>query len=151
MGAQVNSYSCVGIRIARNMPVVLPHELFPWMMRSGIWPNLEEKQIQQYWQHLKDVGSPLSALSDDASHIPVYLWGDGAQYTESGESMSVFCCGIVVDDNRSNIFPLFLCREETRSFVKNHFVFCLDKPSYQALDWFSTYFEICGTVRQLRI
>jgi hypothetical protein len=47
----------------------------------------------------------------DGTHIPVYLWGDGAQFTESGESMLVFSCGIVIDDNRSNIFPLFMCRE----------------------------------------
>ena len=96
------------------MPVILPHRLFPWMMQAGFWPKLGENSIRQYWQHLKDVGSPLSSMSDDGCHIPLYLWGDVAQYTESGESMSAFCCGIVVDDNRSNIFPLFLCKEEPR-------------------------------------
>lgn len=96
----------------RQMPVILPHRLFPWMMQAGFWPKLGENSIRQYWQHLKDVGSPLSSMSDDGCHIPLYLWGDVAQYTESGESMSAFCCGIVVDDNRSNIFPLFLCKED---------------------------------------
>lgn len=43
----------------------------------------------------------------------MYVWGDGAQYTESGESMMVFSCGIVIDPKRTNIFPLFLCREVT--------------------------------------
>ena len=93
------------------MPVVLPHQLFPWMMRRGIWPTLQDGSLEQYWKHLKDVGSPLSGMSD-GSHIPLYLWGDGAQYTESGESILVFTCGIVIDENRSNTFPLFLCRED---------------------------------------
>ena len=94
------------------MPVILPHQLFPWMLRSGIWPELEDDSLNAYWAHLNDVGSPLAGMSD-GSHIPVYLWGDGAQYTESGESILVFSCGIVIDGNHTNVFPLFLCREES--------------------------------------
>jgi hypothetical protein len=45
-------------------------------------------------------------------HVPIYLWGDAAQFTESGQSMMVLACGLVMDDDRSNIFPLFLCRED---------------------------------------
>ena len=97
---------------ARNMPVLLPDILFPWMMQRGIWPEITPESAQQYWRHLSDVGSELGSMSD-GSHLPIYLWGDGAQYTESGESMLVFCCGIVIDPQRSNIFPLFMCKEVT--------------------------------------
>ena len=104
---------CFDTLLVRNMPVVLPHRLFPWMMRRGIWPTLENGALDEYWKHLKNVGSPLGGMSD-GSHIPIYFWGDGAQYTESGESILVFTCGIVIDENRSNTFPLFMCREDAQ-------------------------------------
>ena len=97
------------------MPVILPHRLFPWMMKSGIWPKLEDGEIQKYWNHLREAQSPLSGMSDDGCHIPLYLWGDGAQFTESGQSMTAFCCGIVIDPDRSNVFPLFLCKDDSRN------------------------------------
>ena len=52
----------------------------------------------------------------------MYLWGDGAQYTEGGDSILLFSCGFVLDKNRSNIFPLFLCREDTclRAILDGH-------------------------------
>lgn len=93
------------------MPVIVPHKLFPWMMRRGIWPKLDAASTECYWKHLKDVGSPLGGMSD-GSHIPMYLWGDGAQFTESGESITAFTCGFVLDEERSHTFPLFLCRDE---------------------------------------
>lgn len=93
-----------------------PDELFAWMDRAGILPHLDEVDTVGYWKHLKDVGSPLAHMSD-GSHVPVYLWGDGAQYTEKGDSIMVFCCGFVLDANRSNIFPLWLCKEEP--FLEN--------------------------------
>ena len=97
----------------RNMPVLLPSELFPWMMGCGIWPEDAAcpERTKKYWQHLKDVGSPLANMSPEGDHIPIYLWGDGAQFTESGQSVLVLACGLVMDDKRTNIFPLFLCRE----------------------------------------
>ena len=98
--------------LTRPMPLILPEKLFPWMMRRGIFPNLAEGSVQQYWTHLKSIGSPLGGMSDDGCHIPLYLWGDGAQYTESGQSIMAFTCGIVIDKNRSNTWPLFLCRED---------------------------------------
>ena len=82
------------------------------MIGAGIWPDLKEADTKQYWKHLKEVGSPLASMSHDGNHIPIYLWGDAAQFTESGESMMVFSCGFILDENRSNIFPLWMCREE---------------------------------------
>ena len=92
------------------MPVLLPGDLLPWMMRRNILPSLPEGSVAKYWRHMKDLGSPIGNMST-GEHIPMYVWGDGAQYTESGESMLVFSCGIIVDEKRTNIFPLFLCRE----------------------------------------
>ena len=109
---------------------MIPDHLFPWMMRSGIWPELETGSLEKYWQHLNDSGSPLASMSD-GTHIPVYLWGDGAQYTESGESMLVFSCGIVIDDNRSNIFPLFMCREVSLKFISCEILMVFYCPPFQ--------------------
>ena len=100
------------VNLARNMPVILPDQLFGWMTRAGIWPKMEEANIRAYWNHLRNVRSPLATMSD-GTHIPLYLWGDGAQFTESGQSMMVFACGFILDENRSNVFPLWMCREET--------------------------------------
>lgn len=96
------------------MPLLLPSKLFPWMIQHGIFPEISTDLVANYWRHLVAVGSPLRHMSPNKDHIPMYVWGDGAQYTESGESMMVFSCGIVIDPKRTNIFPLFLCREVTR-------------------------------------
>ena len=96
------------------MPLLLPSKLFPWMIQHGIFPEISTDLVANYWRHLGAVGSPLRHMSPNKDHIPMYVWGDGAQYTESGESMMVFSCGIVIDPKRTNIFPLFLCREVTR-------------------------------------
>lgn len=95
------------------MPLLLPSKLFPWMIQHGIFPKISTDLVANYWRHLEAVGSPLRDMSPNHDHIPMYVWGDGAQYTESGESMMVFSCGIVIDPKRTNIFPLFLCREVT--------------------------------------
>ena len=98
----------------RNMPLLLPHELYPWMMDCGIWPRdaSSASRTPQYWQHLRYVKSPVAEMSPGCDHVPLYLWGDGAQYTESGQSIMVLSCGLVMDDMRTNIFPLCLCRED---------------------------------------
>jgi hypothetical protein len=104
-------YAALFFGVCRMMPVILPSELLPWMMRCGIWPVTAADRTQQYWKHLRDVGSPVAGMSS-GDHVPIYLWGDAAQFTESGQSMMVLACGLVMDDDRSNIFPLFLCRED---------------------------------------
>ena len=83
-------------------------------MQCGIWPSeaSSSTRTQQYWQHLRDVKSPVAGMSQSGDHVPIYLWGDGAQYTESGQSIMVLACGLVMDDERTNIFPLCLCRED---------------------------------------
>jgi hypothetical protein len=106
--------TCVLDPAHRNMPLLLPHELYPWMMHCGIWPSdaSSSTRTQQYSQHLRDVKSPVAGMSPSGDHVPIYLWGDGAQYTESGQSIMVLACGLVMDDVRTNIFPLCLCRED---------------------------------------
>lgn len=98
--------------LCRRMPLLLPSELFPWMIQRGIFPEISKEAISKYWKHMKACKSPIGDMST-GDHLPVYVWGDGAQYTESGESIMVFSCGIVVDEKRTNIFPLFMCREVT--------------------------------------
>lgn len=82
------------------------------MIQRGIFPEISKEAISKYWKHMKACKSPIGDMST-GDHLPVYVWGDGAQYTESGESIMVFSCGIVVDEKRTNIFPLFMCRAVT--------------------------------------
>ena len=116
--------------LSRNMPVILPDQLYGWMIRAGIFPTMDDATIRGYWKHLKETGSPLGNMSD-GTHIPVFLWGDGAQYTVTeNQSMMVFACGFVLDDNRSNIFPLWMCREEP--CFKFMYIFYI----WMCLQWF---------------
>ena len=130
------------------MPLLLPSKLFPWMIQHGIFPKISTDLVANYWRHLGAVGSPLRHMSPNQDHIPMYVWGDGAQYTESGESMMVFSCGIVIDPKRTNIFPLFLCREATRhnEYHKLFFVFLKRVWIFEnwpfILHWSRTYIHI---------
>ena len=54
--------------------------------------------------------------------VPLWMWGDGCQYLESGESITVVCCGLVLQrqvekTTINRCFPLFLFREETHPHV----------------------------------
>ena len=81
-----------------NMASSQRSQLTWWQITGGIW---------------KQLGAHFETWAQIMTTYQMYVWGDGAQYTESGESMMVFSCGIVIDPKRTNIFPLFLCREVT--------------------------------------
>ena len=46
-------------RSGRPFPVILPHELLPWLMRNGAFPKVSCSDLASYWDHI------------DARSIPV--------------------------------------------------------------------------------
>ena len=72
----------------RSMPVILPHELIPWLLRHGLHPTIPDHSTIEYWNH---IGEP-----EHSDANPLWIWGDGSQYLESGESITVVCFGMVL-------------------------------------------------------
>lgn len=93
----------------RSMPVILPHELIPWLLRHGLHPTIPDHSTIEYWNH---IGEP-----EHSDANPLWIWGDGSQYLESGESITVVCFGMVLQRQLEKTtvkrcFPIFLYREE---------------------------------------
>ncbi|CAE7222271.1 unnamed protein product, partial [Symbiodinium pilosum] len=66
----------------RQLPVLLPHELVPWLVEQGVFPVDEESDAAhaEFWEHLQKVGTPTHNAT--ANHVPLYIWGDDAEFTE---------------------------------------------------------------------
>ena len=104
----------------RKLPVVLPHKLIPWMLENGIYPEdtLDLDDVSNHWDHL---ASHLDWASEHVQqhgrhHIPLYLWGDDAQYNEEGGKLVTVAMGAVLDNRTSavaTVWPLFCYRLET--------------------------------------
>ena len=97
----------------RKHPIVLPHKL----VSHCSWPTVDAGDVKQYWQHLTARGSPLSQLSPDQDHIPVWLWGDEAQYRKgSQDEILLLCMGSVLHPEKFSVascFPLTICRSDS--------------------------------------
>ena len=98
------------------MPVARPDILIPWLVDHGVWPDIPERKIKRYWNHLHHAQSELSDVRGvEHFHHPLWSWGDAAHYCKD-KSVIVICFGSVLDDTKDSIqkcFPLFLCREES--------------------------------------
>ena len=99
----------------RQLPMLLPHELLPWLVQQSVFPidDQEYKHIAYYWQHLRKMGIDTHGARDE--HIPLYLWGDDAQVTEtSAEKLCVVAFGRVLESTKDallTVWPLFLYRQ----------------------------------------
>ena len=79
-------------------------------------PKISPDEISQYWSHLRDRKSPLASISPDGCHYPLWLWGDEAQFRESGDEIQLIAMGAVLDSRKHSLetcFPLSICRTET--------------------------------------
>ena len=106
LGVEPTSCRCV----SRPMPFLRPAVLLPWLLSHKVF-EVKPEAIKDYWDHMRSTGSPIAQMSPEGDHLPLYVWGDGAQYTESGESMLVFTFGLVGFKTPLNNFPIFMCRE----------------------------------------
>ena len=105
--------TCTTVLPVRKHPIVLPHKL----VSHCSWPTVDAGDVKQYWQHLAARGSPLSQLSPDQDHIPVWLWGDEAQYRKgSQDEILLLCMGSVLHPEKFSVascFPLTICRSDS--------------------------------------
>ena len=105
--------------VHKLLPVVLPHELFPVLMKhQPLCVDLEDRV--EYWnhciQHMVWCTDPSEAIAD-AQHfrVPVYLYGDDTRFSQA-EKLGVVMVGGVLDTRKSSMethFPLFVIRDET--------------------------------------
>ena len=105
------------------MPCILPEVLLPWLIERNLFWNIQENEICRYWQHLRHAGSPVAEVCPTNDAIPIWLWGDSAQYNAKKESVIVLCCGCVLDERKSSVstcFPFVIVREETCQNISKH-------------------------------
>ena len=97
---------------ARKHPIVLPHKL----ACHPSWPMVANADVKKYWEHLAAQNSPLASISPNQDHVPLWLWGDEAQYRKgSGDEILLVCLGSVLHTEKFSVascYPLSLCRSE---------------------------------------
>jgi len=96
------------------MPYICPDEIIPWLMYRKLWPEIPDRKIKRYWNHLKEVKAEIADVSPNGIHHPLWVWGDAANYSKD-QNIIVICFGSVLDDETDSIkkcFPVILCREE---------------------------------------
>lgn len=97
------------------MPCTLPSELLPFLIDSGLFPNIPLRQRRRYWNHLRELSSPMAMGISSNDYLPLFIWGDAAHYCKD-ESVIVICIGCTLDDRKNSIethFPLVICREDS--------------------------------------
>lgn len=100
--------------------MVLPHKLLPWMVEHDLFPTeaMDPARLREYWEHLSghlEWAKSHVALCHHA-HVPVWLWGDDAQYNELGQKIVAVSMGCVLDDRThcvQTVWPLFAYRFDT--------------------------------------
>ena len=95
--------------IPRKIPLVLPHDLVMKM------PLISDSEIKEYWDHLSACNSPLAKVSETKTHYPLWIWGDEAQYRESGDEVLLISLGAVLDQRKYSVeacFPICVVRTE---------------------------------------
>ena len=103
----------------RPFPVILPHELLPWLMRNGAFPKVSCSDLASYWDHIDARSIPVGEVVNDEIKTkchPLYIWGDDAQYNAQHEKVIVVVLGHVLDPNTYSLqccWPLFCIREAT--------------------------------------
>ena len=102
----------------RDMPVVLPEHLLPWLWERGHLPTADD--VSEYWNHmaqLPDVPWVTKVIETGCSYVPLWLWGDDSQYNERNEKLVAVVCGswLANEKNSKNcVYPLFTYRMEPR-------------------------------------
>ena len=108
--------------IQKLLPVVLPHELFPFLAKYGHLPK-DLSTIAKYWEHACEHmvwASHEQAWANgpnETKHLrmPLYLYGDDTRFS-GNEKLCVVMIGAVLDERSSSMathFPLFVIRLET--------------------------------------
>ena len=113
--AQSDIHVCIYIP-ERKFPVVLPHNLLPWLQRNHAFPQVTSAELSTYWKHFSDNNVEWATASEgiQSQLHPCFLWGDDVQYNESYEKLCVVCLGHCLDKRKFSLetcWPLFTIRE----------------------------------------
>ena len=92
----------------RKMPILLPHELIPWLVQHNVFP-FDGEADAEFWEHLLKVGTPTHGATP--AHVSLYIWGDDAEFTEHHQDkLVVVSMGRVLETRRHALrycWPLF--------------------------------------------
>ena len=108
----------------RPMPCLLPEVLLPWLIERGIFGDIKDNEVRRYWQHHRSAKTCLAHVCETDDAIPIWLWGDAAQYNAKNESVVVLCCGCILDQRKASVstcFPFVILREDPGLYLKYHF------------------------------
>ncbi len=106
------------------MPCLLPEVLLPWLIERGIFWDIKDNEVRRYWQHHRSAKTCLAHVCETDDAIPIWLWGDAAQYNAKNESVVVLCCGCILDQRKASVstcFPFVILREDPGLYLKYHF------------------------------
>ncbi|CAE6914749.1 unnamed protein product [Symbiodinium sp. CCMP2456] len=102
----------------RTLPVALPHEVLPWLVQRGIFPLDDSAEIVRFWTHARSVGLPTGGATD--FHIPLWIWGDDAKFTETHQDkLVVVAFGRLLETSKNalkTVWPLFTYQQVVKSF-----------------------------------
>ena len=131
--------------VETEMAVFLPHE---WLAAIGERPEAEEllglDSVKSFWQHvnpqdprlLAEGGHPVLARNDYKSKcVPLWLHGDGVEYSES-DSLMVFSFGSILPSTTSmcSMFLIAGFVKSVTAFLKIHGR-CTWTEAWQVLAW----------------
>ena len=95
--------------MCRKLPVGLPNQLVLKM------PHISDSEIKEFWDHLSACNSPLAKVSENKTHYPLWIWGDEAQFRESGEEVLLITLGSILDRRTYTVeacYPVCVLRSE---------------------------------------
>lgn len=103
----------------RRMPIALPHEVVPMLLQDGILQYSAEmrSEIDFYWRFLAARHFPGSEGKVGSGCIPLWLWGDDAQYNERQQKIVTIAFGAVLDSRTSSMevtYPLAVFQVDPR-------------------------------------
>lgn len=133
------------------MPVILPENLFPWLLKHQPEAIPSDDSVSEYWNHMamrQDIPWVREVISTGAMYVPIYIWGDDAIFNERNEKIVAVVCGSWLDERKNSkdtVYPLFTYRVESRLhqvLLEELFGTCLDQPSMTL--------QICSAFAQLR-
>lgn len=99
----------------RSHPMALPHLLIPDLVAKNLWPNHKPRELRRYWNHIRSSGdSLLGNISPSFDHVPLWIWGDGAQCNNQF-NVVVLAMGCCLDQRSFSLdfcYPLTFVKED---------------------------------------
>ena len=142
--------------LSRQLPLVLPHKLLPWMLELDMLPLPTDEELERYWNHLASrVGWASSHVAIHGPHfVPLWVWGDDAQYNKRNEKVVCLAIGGVLDERKHSVnitWPLCYYKQNpSRSGVANILILLQEESvAFETLNGFikpvpclNSYFRI---------